>query len=243
MAACGLVALLYSTFGLNKRTALHFTIEVVNPLERATEIVLKPTGKMLDFRPGQFAFVEVQGKNWNEPHLFSISSAPGEDRLRFTVKVLGDWTRKLRSELQPGGVALVRGPYGRFDCSRAGKQQVWVAGGIGVTPFLSTLRAMKPDDDRTVSFIYATRNERDAIFLDELKTRSAELGNVELIALFSELGEFARVEIMKEKLRDALTNYDYFLCGPKAMIERIVAELRKMGVPRVRIHTEAFEFR
>lgn len=243
MAVIGVLAFLYSVFGMNKRTALPFTIEAVNPLERATEVVLKPTDKMLDFQPGQFAFVEVQGTGWNEPHPFTISSAPGEDRLRFTMKVLGDWTRKVRSDLRPGGVVLVRGPYGKFNCARAGKQQVWLAGGIGLTPFLSTLRAMKPGDDRKVTFIYAARNERDAIFLDELKTRSTELGNVELVSLFSDQGEFARVEVIQQKLPEPFTNYDYFLCGPKPMVEGIIADLRKAGVPRTRIHTEAFEFR
>ncbi|MEO0890844.1 MAG: ferric reductase-like transmembrane domain-containing protein, partial [Pseudomonadota bacterium] len=114
-AVMGMIALLYTMLGMNKRTATHFTIEAVNSMERATELVLKPVREMLTFKPGQFAFVEIQGTEWSEPHPFTISSAPGEDRLRFTVKVLGDWTRKVREELKPGGEVIVRGPYGRFD--------------------------------------------------------------------------------------------------------------------------------
>lgn len=242
-AAIGLPALFYSLFGLNRRGARAFTIEAVNPLERATELVLKPVDKLFDFRPGQFAFVEVQGKGWNEAHPFTISSPPGESRLRFTVKALGDWTRKLRTELQPGGTVLVRGPYGRFDSARAGTNQVWIAGGIGLTPFLSTLRAMTPGDPRRITFVYAARNEDEAIFLDELKTRSAELGNVDLIPLFSDHGDFARVDDLKQRLAAPLSAYDYFLCGPKPMVNGLMADLRKAGVSRAHIHTEAFEFR
>ena len=146
-----MIALIYTMFGMNKRTAMRFTIEAVNSMERATEVVLKPVGEMLNFKPGQFAFVEIQGKEWSEPHPFTISSAPNEDRLRLTMKVLGDWTRKVREELHPGGEVIVRGPYGRFDASTAEcRKQVWIAGGIGLTPFLSKLRAMDEKDDRDI---------------------------------------------------------------------------------------------
>lgn len=243
-ALIGIVALVYTMFGMNKRTAVPFTIEAVNAMERATEVVLKPVGSMLDFKPGQFAFLEIQGKGWSEPHPFTISSAPGEDRLRFTMKVLGDWTRKIREELQPGGKVMVRGPYGRFDASKvSGRKQIWIAGGIGLTPFLSKVRAMDKGDDREVHFVYASRNEEEAIFLDELKARAEDLGNVTLHPLFSDKGEFARVDVAKEKLPEALTNYEYFICGPKPMVEGLMRDLKKEGIKRSQIHTEAFEFR
>ncbi|MEP3300272.1 MAG: ferric reductase-like transmembrane domain-containing protein [Pseudoruegeria sp.] len=243
-AIVGVVSLVYSLFGLNRRTATPYTIEAVNPLERATEVVLKSVGDVFDFKPGQFAFVEIQGKGWSEPHPFTISSAPGEDRLRFTIKVLGDWTRKVREDLQPGGEVLVRGPYGRFDAKASkSKKQIWLAGGIGLTPFLSKLRAMEKGDDRQIHLVYAAREAQDAIFLDELKTRVADLGNVTLISLFSEDGNYARVDKMKENLPDALDTYEYFMCGPKPMIDGLMKDLGKAGVGRKSIHTEAFEFR
>ena len=242
-AIVGVVSYVYSVFGMNRRTALDFRIEAVNRLERATEVVLKPLSSALHHKPGQFAFVEVQGKGWAEPHPFTISSAPGEDRLRFTIKVLGDWTRKVREELQPGATVSVRGPYGRFDMARAGKNQIWLAGGIGLTPFLSALRAMAPGDERRIHLVYAARQEKDAIFLDELKSLAEALGNVTLVSLFSDDGNFARVDIMKTKLPDPLDSYDYFLCGPKPMVTGLIRDLRKEGVPPTRIHTEAFEFR
>jgi len=243
-AVIGVVSLVYSLFGMNRRTAVPFTIEAVNALERATEVVLKPVGDMIDFKPGQFAFVEVRGEGWSEPHPFTISSAPGEDRLRFTMKVLGDWTRKVREELRPGGDVMVRGPYGRFDAQNAaGRKQIWLAGGIGLTPFLSKLRAMRPGDDRQIHLVYAAREEQDALYLDELKARAAELGNVTLIPLFSEEGNFARVDKMRENLPEPLSAYEYFMCGPRPMIDGLMADLRKEGVSRRSIHTEAFEFR
>ncbi|WP_299474436.1 ferric reductase-like transmembrane domain-containing protein [uncultured Roseibium sp.] len=243
-ALVGTVALIYTMFGMNKRTATRFTIETVNSLERATEVVLKPVGDMLKFKPGQFAFVEVQGKGWSEPHPFTISSAPNEDRLRFTMKVLGDWTRKVREELKPGGEVIVRGPYGRFDASKtASKQQVWIAGGIGLTPFLSKLRAMEENDDREIHFAYAARSKEEAIFLDELQEIAAQRDNVTLYPLFSDEGDFARVDAAKERLPGQLTDYEYFVCGPKPMVDGLMKDLKREGVKRKTIHVEAFEFR
>ncbi len=243
-AAIGMVALIYTMFGMNKRTASRFTIEAVNSLERATEVVLKPVDEMLKFKPGQFAFVEVQGKDWSEPHPFTISSAPSEDRLRFTMKVLGDWTRKVREELQPGGEVIVRGPYGRFDASKSDcRKQVWIAGGIGLTPFLSKLRAMEEKDDGEIHFAYAARNKEEAIFLDELETIAADRENITLYPLFSEEGDFARIDVAKERLPGQLTDYEYFICGPKPMVEGLMKNLKVEGVKCKRIHVEAFEFR
>ena len=243
-ALIGTVALIYTMFGMNKRTALRFTLEAVNSLERATEVVLKPVGDMLKFKPGQFAFVEIQGKGWSEPHPFTISSAPGEDRLRFTMKVLGDWTRKVREELQPGGEVIVRGPYGRFDASKTkGKKQVWIAGGIGLTPFLSKLRAMDVNDAREIHFAYAARNKEEAIFLDELQAIAEARDNVTLYSLFSDHGDFARIDTAKERLPGQLTDYEYFICGPKPMVDGLMKDLKKESVKRKAIHVEAFEFR
>lgn len=243
-ALTGTVALVYTMFGMNKRTAMRFTIEAVNSLERATEVVLKPVGNMLKFKPGQFAFVEIQGKEWSEPHPFTISSAPNEDRLRFTMKVLGDWTRKVREELRPGGEVIVRGPYGRFDASKTGcRRQVWIAGGIGLTPFLSKLRAMEDDDDREIHFAYAARNKEEAIFLGELEAIAATRDNITLYPLFSDEGDFARIDVAKERLPGGLTDYEYFICGPKPMVEGLMKDLKTEGVKRKAMHVEAFEFR
>ena len=242
-AALGVIAMIYSLFGMNRRTAVAYEIDQINPMERATEVVLKAQKNSIDFKPGQFAFIEVQGKAWNEPHPFTISSAPTANHLRFTIKVSGDWTRKVREALEVGTEVLVRGPYGRFDSAIAGKNQVWIAGGIGVTPFLSTIRAMDKGDDRNVTFVYATRNKDEALFLDEIQKQANDLGNFRVISLLSDEGNFANIDVLKDTLDQPLTDYDYFMCGPKPMIDGLMKDLKASGVQRRRIHTEAFEFR
>lgn len=242
-AAIGVLSFLYSLFGMNKATSHRFRIDAVNGMERATEIVLSPMGEKLSFKPGQFAFVEVQGKGWSEPHPFTISSAPGDDNLRFTLKVLGDWTRKVREDLKAGGEVIVRGPYGRFDSTKARDKQIWLAGGIGVTPFLSKIRDFDAGDPRQITLVYAVREQKEALFFEELQAKAAAIPNLKIVSLYSNNGEFARVDIMKTKIDGDLTDYDYFLCGPKPMLKGLMKDLKAAGVPSNTIHTEAFEFR
>ncbi|MEM9068366.1 MAG: hypothetical protein AAGE52_07660 [Myxococcota bacterium] len=138
----------------------------------------------------------------------------------------------------------MRGPYGRFNSSPPGDaKQVWVAGGIGVTPFLSMIRAMQPGDPREVHFVYAARSRNEALFLDELVTRVEKTPNVTLHTLFSDEGEFARIDAARQRLPDSLTQYEYFMCGPRPMVAALMRGLRSEGVRRSQIHTEAFEFR
>jgi len=239
----GVLSYGYSMFGMNKATATKYVVETVNQLERATEVVLAPKDKGMDFRAGQFAFVEVNGAGLNEPHPFTISSAPGEDKLRFTMKVLGDWTRKVREEIKPGMDVDVRGPYGRFDPSKSGDKQVWIAGGIGITPFLSNARSFDAGDTREIYLVYGVREKAEALYLDELEAIFAEQPNMKLILLESNEGDFCRVEKIKEKLGVRMADFDYFLCGPRVMTSTIIKDLKAEGVSAGKVHTEAFEFR
>lgn len=97
--------------------------------------------KPLHHYSGQFAFVRF-GNN-PEPHPYTIASSPADPlTLRFVIKALGDDTRNLVDSLTPGVKAEVEGPYGRFDFERKVERQIWVAGGIGITPFISRLSAL-----------------------------------------------------------------------------------------------------
>ena len=63
----------------------------------------------------------------------------------------------------------MRGPYGCFDATKATGKQVWLAGGIGITPFLSQFRDLEADDSRDIWLVYAVRDESQAPYIDELR--------------------------------------------------------------------------
>ena len=94
------------------------------------------------FVPGQFALIYIEAKDGWHRHPFTIASAPAERILRVTVKALGDYTSRLRELLEPGMPAVVGGPHGRFNHAKGAPDQVWIAGGVGIAPFLSWMRAL-----------------------------------------------------------------------------------------------------
>ena len=106
------------------------------------EVALRPIGRKVEFVPGQFAMVYLEAKDGWHRHPFTISSAPHEDVLRVTVKALGDYTSRLQELLEHGMPAVIGGPHGRFNHRKGTDQQVWIAAGVGVAPFLSWLRAL-----------------------------------------------------------------------------------------------------
>lgn len=239
----GLAAYVYKQLIHPRRRKHAFSVAAVNRLERATEVVLAPKGGMFAFEPGQFAFVTVDADGFREAHPFTISSGAGEGVLRLTMKVLGDYTRRVRDGLAAGADAAVEGPYGRFNPLKGTEKQVWVAGGIGITPFLSVLRTMRPGHGRTVRLYWCVRTAGEALFLDEVRARAAELGGVTVTLFDSQAGERLDADALAAELGGDPGGWSCWLCGPKPLVVAVSGAVAARGVPERRIHTEEFEFR
>lgn len=119
----------------------------------AWTLALEPDGwpGLKDFSPGQFAWLNLESSPFAlSDHPFSISSAPTAlPRIELTIKALGDFTSQIGNT--PVGLrAWVDGPYGVFTPDRYPDASglVFVAGGIGITPVMSMLRALADQQDR-----------------------------------------------------------------------------------------------
>src|SRR5260221_1123866 len=151
----------------------NYTVETVNQLDRKTlEVTLAPVAQPVPFVAGQFVFVRFGGGHGWERHPFTISSAPQEYLLHLSIKGLGDETQRLIDTLHPGVPARVGLAFGLFDYRSGGHQQVWIAGGIGSTPFRSWIRAFptEPPLEVDIALYYTVQNEDEALFLDEIIT-------------------------------------------------------------------------
>lgn len=141
LAGIGTVSAFISLFQLiGKKRKILATVIRAECRGDTVDITLQ-SEKPLHYRSGQFAFVRF-GNN-PEQHPYTIASSPVNPlKLRFVIKALGDDTRHLVETLTPGVKAEVEGPYGCFDFESGLERQIWVAGGIGITPFLSRLTAL-----------------------------------------------------------------------------------------------------
>jgi predicted ferric reductase len=228
---------------------LEYRVVAVNRLDEfVTEVVMEPRDQPLVFTSGQFLFVNFRDPFSeqfppffrNQFHPFSITSAPGEPMLRITVKAVGDYTRALRT-LEPGAKAVVEGAYGSFS-SRAvpNDRQIWIAGGIGVTPFLSMARSLD-GRARNIDFYYCVEHAPEAHFLDELHSISRERDDFRVVLVPRETDGFLTAERLAREQED-LGSADVLVCGPPAMIESMRSQLAERGLARERFHAEEFGF-
>ena len=111
------------------------------------------------------------------PHPFTISSASRDDgQLVFSIKGLGDYTRALPMSVHVGQAVTVEGPYGRFDFRGEGHRQIWVAGGVGITPFVARLQALaEAPTAEPVDLIYS-RASPDGSFIERIRNLTERAG-------------------------------------------------------------------
>jgi predicted ferric reductase len=218
---------------------------VKHPNASSTEVTLRPKKNSIKKqRAGQFLFVRFPGdKTLNESHPFTISSAPSEDVLRLTVKASGDFTRYLFSNLKAGVDAVIEGAYGMFDYKTGGPKQVWIAGGIGLTPFLSFIRDMDGNLNRDVDFYYTVRHPEEAVFLDEIEAADGKNPRLRTHVRFSARDGSLTVEEIVKNAGGDLRGYDIYLCGPLPMVQAFTRKFQEQGVPGKNIHYEEFNFR
>ena len=210
-----------------------------------------PDKRAFQFAPGQFQFLRLHGAEVPaEEHPFSIASSPAESRrISLTIKESGDFTAGI-GRVRPGDRATVHGPFGRFSHTLHPDERrlVFVAAGVGITPFMSMLRYMRDRREwRSVLLVYASRSPADVIFGDEL--RAIEEGGVpelEVIHVLSDApdswaGETGRLDAYRlERLCRGIKGKAFYLCCPPPMTASLVRGLRRMGVSPRHIHTDHF---
>ncbi|MFP4078851.1 MAG: ferric reductase-like transmembrane domain-containing protein [Candidatus Izemoplasmataceae bacterium] len=187
------------------------------------------------FKTGQFTFIKIEKAPFNGvPHPFTISGA-GEGNVYFTIKALGDFTEGLAENLKTGDAFFLSRPYGHMTFEDFESPQVWVAGGIGITPFLSHLRT-DYKGDKTIDLYYSVKTKEEAVHLEFLRTLEKEHEAFTLHFSESDKDGFLSVENITLDHHPSV-----FMCGPVPMAKALKKEFAKTEKHRTLIY-EAFSF-
>jgi predicted ferric reductase len=240
VAALGLIAWGYRELVFPFRTrATEHKVEGFRHLGGSvSEVLLSPpaSGHRV---AGQFGILSMASGPSREPHPFTISSGP-PGQYRFSIKSSGDFTDALLEGRVPiGSAASVEGPYGAFNYHRGRANQLWLAGGIGITPFLSMAAAF--DDTVSVLLVWSVRDREEAVYDAELLQAAADHPNLKYaVHTTSDTGHLDPATL---ELSAPASDYSAFICGPLQMRKDFDQKLREMGVPREEIYFEEFRFR
>lgn len=115
---------------------------ISNQIDGVYTLELESLGKPFKYEPGQFLHLAIDeydpSGQWPDSRCFSIQSAPGEELIKITYAVKGQFTRRMQHELKVGKLVTLKLPYGElFTQPHKKKNTVFIAGGTGITPFLS----------------------------------------------------------------------------------------------------------
>src|SRR4030095_14199882 len=215
------------------------------PNQSTTEVTLRAKKDSIQKqRAGQFLFVRFPGNQaLNQSHPFTISSAPHEDVLRLTIKASGDFTRDLFAKLKPGMDATVEGAYGLFDYKTGGQKQIWIAGGIGLTPFLSFVRAMDATLNHDIDFYYTVRHKDEALFTDDIEAAAKRNPRLKAHVRCSATDGSLTIDEIVKNTDGSVKEHHIYMCGPLPMVQAFEQKFLALGVPAGNIHFEEFNFR
>lgn len=242
LLAAGIYGAIRSLLGSigRDREATGEIIAVERPAPDITTVCCRLDQDWHGHQPGQFAFVAFDDREGAHP--FTIASADRGDRvISFQIKALGDYTRDLAGRLHSGQAVRVEGPYGRFDLARCNPQarQIWIAGGIGITPFLAWLESLQasPQQAPAADLHYCTRNQATDAFVPRLEALCAALPVIHL-----HIHDARQGAILQAASLGAANNAEIWFCGPSSLADALRQGLRAMGW-QPRFHQEAFQMR
>jgi len=209
-------------------------------------------GYLPPFQAGQYInlFLEVDGVRTSRP--YSIASSPTQlAYYDVTVRRVegGFVSSYLLEEVSVGDTFQSTSPSGQFYHNPLfhGDDLVFIAGGSGITPFMSMIQEVVDRDlDRRIQLIYGNRSNQDIIFGNRIEKRTMHHKNLTMHTVISEpdksyngLTGFITAELIAELLEN-LDGKMFYVCGPEAMYTFVLAELEKLNIPKRRIRLEVF---
>jgi len=212
------------------------------------------TGQKFTFKPGQHADYTLLNPGETDEkgntRTFSFASSPDFRGFMIATRMRGSAFKNYLKSMPLGTKVKVSTPYGDLALHKdESKPAVFMAGGIGITPFRSIIEwAMKNAPNRKLYLFYSNKSRQDSAFLDDLEKWSQENPNFRLVATVTREEdpswphERGRIDanMLKKHLGGDIQESVYYVAGPPAMVEAMTETLTGMGVDEDRIKKEEF---
>jgi predicted ferric reductase len=176
---------------------------------------------------------------WWISHPYSLSAAPTDHYLRVTVKALGDHSKMVKS-LKPGTRVFFEGPYGTFVAAKASRGHVvLVGGGVGITPLRALMEEF--EEGKEIDVLFRASTEEDLVLRHELD----ELADIRGARVHYLVGPRTQHPMTAKYIMTfvpAFRDADVYVCGPTPLVDAVRNAASSVGIPKNRLHDEAFEF-
>ncbi|MEM9248582.1 MAG: ferric reductase-like transmembrane domain-containing protein [Pseudomonadota bacterium] len=218
------------------------TVETVAGFDGGVDVTFRAAAPLPPFRPGQFATI-ANNYAGAEAHPFTIAGGDDTSR-RFVIRAAGDWTDDFVANVTVGDRYRLGRGVGRFlpQVGAARPVQFWVAGGVGITPFLAALERMQPDGGARVTLIYCVRTRASAGAIADVERHAARLPQVDLVVLNEADGSVPTPIGLAKLMRGKPETSQVFVCGPEGLKAVVTRAWHSAGMSGP-IHSERFDFR
>jgi ferredoxin-NADP reductase len=207
-----------------------------------------PRPEALSYKAGQFLFVTLKHEGKELKKHFSFSSSPTEkQQIEFTKKLSdSEYSAALKS-LKEGDWALIDAPYGQFTFEGEHERICLLAGGIGITPFISICKCCTDlKIPSKITLLYGNKTESDIAFREELDELMTQNPNLKVVHTLNEPPKdwkgqtgFVTDDIVRQEVPE-YNNTIFYICGPVPMVQAMENMLGKMGIPKTQQKVEYF---
>ena len=237
-----IIGIIYRTYYKIKQRKDKFYVKDVKWETKDTfTLILKPN-KKFNFKAGQFCFLRLNKNKLYARHPFTISSSPEEEDLQFTIKLTGKFTKAV-SGLKKSEEVILEGPFGIFTIEDKNKDLIFIAGGVGITPFMSMIKHhIKTGKKQNILLLYGTRVYGSIIFKNYLDNIKEKWFKKRYVLSQEEYKMCEKGNIDKRIIEKYVKNMNslFYICGPEPMKKFCINELIGLGINKEDIMIEDF---
>jgi predicted ferric reductase len=194
--------------------------------------------KQIKAKPGQFVYINIHKRGLKgKLHPFSLSEIK-DNEIHISIKEIGDFTGKISDKLE-GEKVSVEGAFGNFSSENGSDKQVWIAGGIGITPFVSMADALS--DQKQVKLYYSATSKEEMAYQQQLEKLASQNTNFSVeFVITNEQERLTAAQIVANIDEEDYEDTTFFICGPGDMNKQLAKGLYANGVSRENVFIEHF---